>query len=100
MSKIIFLFLIAVVIISCERQESARTESYIWRGVINHKPIMADTNVIYLELPQENWVYYNSRSQIFHLYTGHSWIVLKKVFSGSMTDSLNIHKTNKIKGLL
>ena len=86
---------------SCSQQkEEVTIDPYIWRGVLNHNPIAPNPNVIYRELPEENWVYFSKRSSSFYLYTGVDWIVLDKKMANSMVDSLNTHKTSKLKSLL
>ena len=82
------------------KEEATEPVLYQWHGVLDHNPVAPNPNVIYREIPDENWVYYSKESKNFYLYTGIDWIVLEKEYAKSMVDSLNHCKTEKLKSLL
>ena len=96
----LFAITLTLLLLSCSQKETVATTIYQWHGVVERNPVAPNPKVIYLEIPDKNWVYYSTASKNFFLYTGYDWIVLPKVDARSMVDSLNLYKTNKIRSLL
>ena len=94
---LISLFMI-MVLVGCEKNKRAiKEDNYLWQGVIKTKPLNPDTNVIYYELPKENWVYYAQNSKNFFLYSGLTWVMLRKEDASSMNDSLGSYTAAKFR---